>query len=367
MSVYKAKQNISLPAGAFDTGKWELVSPGIDHYYKSGSIILHNNIYYKVKANNSVNPFSFDASKCDKIQQFNPLKSFNQGDYVMYGNKLKQLTQPYTPIVRYKLTLPESVVMYDANNPSAYIAGNIIYKDNQVYIATQNITAGSAWDSSKWKLLPGSFDIQTSYVIDDIVYYNDKFYKAVFNISAGIWDLSKWKLLPSLFDPKKSYVTNDIVYYDDKFYKAKQNISVENWNSSKWQLMYNLPNLFDPETSYEINDLVRYNGVIYKALQAVEGSTDAPSTAPNLDFDSWRSQGSVLDGYTGDEIIVNKGLDSSDRAIGDLFYYDNKVWLKHSTDEASLYESMIMWQGNVVAELNSSNSQDVNTTIWRII
>lgn len=141
-------------------------------------------------------------------------------------------------------------------------------------------------DSNKWEvILDPSIRItywsqNTRYKVNDIVLYDNEFYKCIVTNDSGTsFDSTKWRKIPDIVIPNwtanTAYKVNQIVFYDNKLYKCTTaHTSGNAFDSTKWTPVNDTVDVWSSGKNYYIGQVVWHNNSLYMAIVSHISSSD---------------------------------------------------------------------------------------------
>lgn len=194
--------------------------------------------------------------------------------------------------------------------------------------------------SNKWEIIVDP-DIKitywqqnTYYNEDEIVIYNDDFYRCINNnLSGTTFDFSNWKKIPRMVIPdwraNENYIVNQVVFYDNKLYKCTTaHTSTSTFDITKWTPVNDTIDNWASGKNYFVNQVVWHNNSLWRCLTA---HTSIASEAPdgNAIYTSTINIAQVDDTST---IPYEETID-----LGDSYIINNITYTKNETDMTAKY------------------------------
>lgn len=147
-------------------------------------------------------------------------------------------------------------------------------------------------DSTKWEIVVDP-DIKitywaqnTRYKKDEIVIYNDEFYRCInTNFSGTTFNSSDWKKIPRMVIPdwkaNESYILNQVVFYDGKLYKCiVAHTSSSTFTQANWTPVNDFIDTWAIDKYYYVGQVVWYNNSLWRCLvQHKSNNTENPDGA----------------------------------------------------------------------------------------
>lgn len=186
---------------------------------------------------------------------------------------------------------------YEVYFDSYFYARYIKITATQVYLAPTS-SSGSIdaknlqifGDSNKWEVIIDQgikityWAQNTRYKKDEIVIYDDEFYKCInTNFSGTTFNPSDWKKIPRMIIPDwksdEDYILNQVVFYDGKLYKCTTaHTSSSTFTQANWTPVNDTVENWAIDKYYYINQVVWYNNSLWRCLTA---HTSVASEAPD--------------------------------------------------------------------------------------
>ncbi len=247
-----------------------------------------------------------------------------------------------TDVAEWKLVSSDSVsTIY---NPSLdYNEGDVVIVDGELYVAPVGGISAEPWDPTSW-IAVSSKDIggrawdatlatAGEYKAGDIVTNNSLTYFSISggDTTPGAFDPTDWtevgknEVAGKLFDIAKSYLIGDIVTYDDgdstKSYRAIADSPIPSsaWIPGSWELENITGNLWNATYTYMAGDIVTDGGpVAFLYICENDGTTGGVLT----DTTNWQKYGVIhYNATTGGIVGDNPGAATPNPSIGGVEHY----------------------------------------------
>ena len=257
--LYRAK-NIVVAKIEFDYSEWELIvePTAIQDWkantvYHKDTIIVIDGISYQVAAN------------------------FTSGN--SFENEFNSVKPQYASIIDWK-------------QDTKYQKGVTVIYNEKLYQCSITHTSSTSFEKDKWNLIAAfstttiieNFETTKNYQQGEIVFYNNRLYRATMPIAKSNTFQPQWELITmDSFAPtwveNKTYQKDMIVFYSGVLYRAKSTTSSETFKEDEWERLFQNVLLSDWKENvlYQKGDIVVYNGQIWKAGVKHQSTTDFES------------------------------------------------------------------------------------------
>lgn len=242
-----------------------------NHYYHTGEIVkrIDNRLFMCVSNHTSTSSFSDNFSSWKLINagiaEWKTGEPYHSLSIVLYGNKL------------YK-SLKDNVSS-NTNQPDT---------DKETWV---EITGGTEIDIDKLSstTVIQNWSENTSYVVDQMVLYNNTLYRNKTAHTSGTSfaaNIANWDLVYSRIVTWVSNITykeGDYVRYNNVLYRCKITNTNTKFVVDNWELVDNIQD-WAPRTNYVLNTIVVYNNTLWQCIESHVSDVDG-------DFEEqyWRS------------------------------------------------------------------------------
>lgn len=222
-----------------------------------------------------------------------------------------------------------------------YIANDLVFYSNKLYICIANHASSSAFDKTKWQEVSGGSG--SSIIGDSMFTYNE-------TTDAIVPDRKKAQISIQEWTTATKYYADYLVLYDNHIYKCllDHTSTVFETDADKWQILS--AQVVDDWVSsryYQLNAIVIYNGIMYRC------NTAHTSTTFSADSTKWDSLGGASKGIAVWE-------PNTEYSINDVVVYDSLLCVctvKH-TSSASFIADKANWSKMAEGEIATSSDLD---------
>ena len=209
-----------------------------------------------------------------------------------------------------------------------YIANDLVFYSNKLYICIADHASSSAFDKTKWQEISGGSG--SSIIGDSMFTYNE-------TTDAIVPDRKKAQISIQEWTTATKYYADYLVLYDNHIYKCLLDHTSTTFeaDANKWQILS--AQVVDDWISsryYQLNAIVIYNGIMYRC------NTAHTSTTFSADNTKWDSLGG-----TSSEGGIEPWATNKSYKKGDIVLYASQIY-KCTTDHTStsFTSDMASWE-----------------------
>lgn len=284
-----------------------------EYNYREGDVIYHGGNVYISKYSFTSGPnwaesdwYSLNKEANTYINDYVPGKEYDKDSVMYYENKIYRATK----YVDDSDFFEESWEVIAADKAGKfiphhfYLEKEIIFFDGTLWISLVDHISGDDFEAGNWEQIKVSateYKPGDTYYQNQIVIYEGNAYYYPYTIyNESDFDPSKWEPLGSegsrvfVFDINRYYKKDDVVIYNQRFYRAKQDTTGV-FDITKWEPI-DEPSVRDfvADQFYPKDALCAYDGSLYRAK-------DNFTTSTTFDENDWivvSGAGASVQNYT---------------------------------------------------------------------
>ncbi|AXH70882.1 hypothetical protein [Vibrio phage BONAISHI] len=245
----------------------------------------------------------------------------------------------------------ETLVVKEFSDSDTYKKDQIVHRNELLYIAVSDLTAG-AWDDSNWMSVNprnpwrGNFSSSGVYQVDDMVVHEQSLWRSTAATDGEVFSTNNWERVSGNIGARTwtsgtTFHKGDFVTNDKKLYVANSRFTATStFSDSNLTLVGDFQTTIEDYSNsetYKVKDLVIHAGAIWKCEQDID-------TAETFDANKWKmiarvkaivsAHDSTLAYDEGEQVIYDNKLyiATKDLAVNTAFDADSGDWLLVSSD-----------------------------------
>ena len=274
--------------------------------YSFGEIVRYNKQLYRAKttirakSNFNINEWD-ELNHTFAVQDWEANTTFVKDTFIIINDITYQvkynLTSGETFSSEFTYVKPQYASIAEWKQNANYAKGITVIYDEALYQCIASHTSETLFAKENWKLVAAfsnttiieDFDVNKNYRSGEMVYYNNRLYRAPFAIAKANTFQSDWVLVNNGSFAQdwisgKQYYKNEVVFYAGKLFRAKKDTQSNYFKEEEWESLFQAVLMSDWKQNvfYEKGDIIVHNGQIWRA-----GSKHTSS----LEFDAnkWES------------------------------------------------------------------------------